>query len=414
MPKGSSTPPVAGATLDDDGEAPLELALDHRRPAGGVHAVAPPGLHAFDEDEEPYGAPLELDVPGMGASPGPGTGAGMGAQTGAGMGAGTGAGTEPGTGDAEVLALAGYGEPPTSLIGAPAYAWRVFQRRKRVQDKLGVARRTRDHAKTESDQLLAAAMEALRAGAAPTHPLTSLFETLRGYDAVQEAAHDASAEIARQQAAQRQSLHGELDQLQGAKASADAELAAAEAELAEAEQARARIEARLKRGDIELRAAHDAARLAAGEGAQFAPPEHAVRIQVLEAERVQRSAELAEATRLHAEVEVRARERRAVARGLRRQAGEKKKVTEQQDRAARESMRVGERGVESARSRRLVAYAEAGRGAALPPAGARPGAGRACPAGRGLASPPPIARWICAYARSTPRTASGSERAGRS
>jgi hypothetical protein len=355
--------------LDDDGEAPLELALDHRRPGAAVHASAPPGLHSLDDDDEPLGAPLELDLPGTGA----GADAHAGAHTGAGAhagahpgaeahaGAGLGPGPGPGADEAEVLALAGYGAPPASLLGAPGYAWRVFQRRKRVQDKLRLARRTRDQAKTESDQVLAAAMEALRAGSGPTHPLANLFETLRGYDAVQEAAHDASAEIARQQAAQRQSLHGELEQLQGAKAGADAELAAAEAELAKAEQARARIEARLKRGEIELRAAHDAARLAAGEGAQFAPPEHAVRIQTLEGERAQRATELAEATRTHGALEVRARERRAVVRGLRRQAGDKQKVTEQQDRAARESMRVGERGVESARGRRLVAYADAGR-----------------------------------------------------
>lgn len=357
---------MAGAMLDDDDEPPLELALDHGRPARKA-ASLPPGPNTFEDDDGP-GVPLELAVPGLhagapgapqAAAPAP---AGQGIAAAATPIAGAVlAAPEAGPSEDEIFTFAAYGPPPTSLAGAPGYAVRVFRRRQRLQQKLRVARRTRDGAKAAADQVLAAAMEALRDGAPPTHPLAHMFETLRGYDAVQEAAHDASAEIARQQAAARQSLHGELEQLQGQKATADVQAATAEAEVERAAQARARVEARIKRVEIELRAAHEAARLAAGQGAQFAPPEHAARIQALEAERAQRGTELAEATRALSALEVRAREKRAVVRGLRRQTGDKAKVTEEQERAARDSLRAGERGVESARGRRLVAYADAGR-----------------------------------------------------
>src|SRR5581483_8927194 len=63
------------------------------------------------------------------------------------------------------------------------------------------------------------------------------------------------------------------------------------AELGRRQEEHARVEAKVRRTEIERRAAHDAARAAAGPDAKFAPPEHARRIAEIEAELAARTGE---------------------------------------------------------------------------------------------------------------------------
>jgi hypothetical protein len=76
-------------------------------------------------------------------------------------------------------------------------------------------------------------------------------------------------------------------------------------------QAHARTTEELKRVEIQLQAANDAAREAAGAGARFAPPEHARRISDLEQRRTALAAAAAESERAlgAARADLRARER---------------------------------------------------------------------------------------------------------
>ena len=175
-----------------------------------------------------------------------------------------------------VAALAGYGDAPGSILGAPAYAWGVYRRRKELVTRHAeqkAAHHTtmltlREKVSDIVDAIAAAAAEAFDAGLmAPVRQSETLIDQRRseiaassGLRAEEIAAFDserASLEERRRGGAAKAAAAGRA--LEQARADRDA-----------AKQACAR----LKRA---LEAAHEEAAAAAGSSA-YATPEHARKI----------------------------------------------------------------------------------------------------------------------------------------
>src|SRR5262249_12382293 len=119
--------------------------------------------------------------------------------------------------------------------------------------------------------------------------------------------------------------------------------------------------AKAKRTEIELRAAHDAARAAAGPNARYAPPEHAQRIAELEAERAQRAAELAAVAQAADRANAAARTARDAQREAHRRVEAVREERARLDRTREHQVGVGVEGVRAAGDARRAAYAMVGR-----------------------------------------------------
>jgi hypothetical protein len=328
------------------------------------------GIVLEDELDDGVGIPLELDIePPSAAVPAAAVPASLPAVTSPALAAAVApkaelapaSGVEPEPDASEVQRLAGYGPPPRSAIEAPIYAVRVLLRRLELKRQVISSRKMLADAERASDEKLAAAMEELRAAAGPDHPLKAMFDSLSGHDAVAEAASGALEDIARRQKAELARRDTELSRLNEEQAQAEASLAEAERAAAARHEVRARTEARLKRAEIELRAAHEAARIAAGPGAKFAPPEHALRIKELEAARVDRAAELATAEAEHQQAIAATREPRARLRAAKRGIADIGQRAQRQERAEQSTLRQTTASAESALQRRRAGYAESAR-----------------------------------------------------
>lgn len=221
-----------------------------------------------------------------------------------------------------------------------------------------VARRKRA---AEADDALVERMarcaEALRARIDAAHPAVALFGPLGKHDELTHsrslALHETSRQYAEQLAQVDERISWEEEQRgKLARLVQDAEL-----ELGRLSAERARGEAKAKRLEIELRSAHDAARIAAGPDAKFAPPEHAHRIAALESEKAQRAAEMAPVLAAWTEAAELVRRRQNDEREAR------KKVTALRDASASSrrrstSSRSGTEGARQAERDRFAAYAD--------------------------------------------------------
>ena len=159
--------------------------------------------------------------------------------------------------------LADYGDPPSGILGAPFYAWRVLRRQREL--KAALATRREEAARAENDRLdaLVAFAERVRptaekqpAYAVPLEELRRGEEVLRSRDRVLAAEQDA-------QNARLGAVDARLSKLEAELAEARGQEAALETELAAAQGALSREEAKLKRAEVELKAAQQ--REASGE-----------------------------------------------------------------------------------------------------------------------------------------------------
>ncbi len=185
---------------------------------------------------------------------------------------------------ADLERVARYGPPPRALYGTPAYAWRVLSRQRALRAELGRVEEELDAAERARDCLLGGMVEAVAPALEADERLRSVLEPVRQLDAV---ARERSQALASTDARYRAEL-AKLDaERAGFEQQADAQRQVVdqlEAEHDQRDEAFRRVEARLKRSQIELRNAQEAARQAldaAGPGAKL-PPEHVTRIQGIE------------------------------------------------------------------------------------------------------------------------------------
>lgn len=195
----------------------------------------------------------------------------------------------------EALALADFGPVPTRIWETPGYAMRVVLRRRQLAGEARLlARELELKEKAWLDALVALvdairpALEAHPDGARWLAPIAEIEERARARgDALETTSSEFAgkvAEIDREIAVAEEAYDVEVTKLEPITA----ELERRKSELS-------RAEAMLKRMDIEIRAAQQAAMAAAGPDATVAPPEHARKLAALSEERSLRAEDVARA-----------------------------------------------------------------------------------------------------------------------
>lgn len=373
---------------DDKSKLPdLELASVHPPQSAGTAPTAaipqpprPPGLPAAEDLDEDAPPPLGVDIasvpppagkvaPAAAAPRGPGpAGAKPAAPTSAARApASPKPVAAPAVGDlaadvdlAVLRAVAAYPSAPTTALEAPIYAVRVLARRRELRAE--VRRRQSDLAAAERarDEKLAELVTGLRARASDG-PLAELFAPLGQLDSEAQAATGALESTIREQTEQHQALSAHLTEADAERGRLQASADEAAAEASRRWEERARAEAKLRRAEIELRAAHDAARLAAAPGAKFAPPEHAKAIRAAEVEQKARADELAPLVTAHDAAAAAADEALRQVHDIDRRIASLTDQRKRLEQAGRDRLARGQKGVERAAHTRLAAYADVGR-----------------------------------------------------
>ena len=363
--------------LDDEPDAlPLDLAI-----SDGPIRAAPPdrGSGTADLDDEPAGILLETDwQPSRAGGP-------AAAALAAGDAASRleppaeaplhriAAGPAPAATDMdpfEIAAVADFGPAPAGWVQAPAYAWRVRQRRSELARETTRMRAALAEAEAARTERFAEIARVLRARTPAGDRLAALLEPLAQHDQASAAREAALRETGAGYADAVGRVDAGIAALDAQRAELDAAVAQAEAERDERAAARARAEAKVKRLDIELRAAHEAARVAAGPDAKIAPPEHAVRIAALQEERGVRTAELEPIAAAAAAAEAALRAREAKSRDAGKQLAALRDERRAVEAAASRQLAIRSDGAKAAERERVAAYAAALREvlAALPEA----------------------------------------------
>ncbi len=188
----------------------------------------------------------------------------------------------------EIEVVAQYGPVPPNPLLAPLYALRVFQRRRALVGLLSLARRTHEQATSALRGKLTTIVDRVVAKASPDQvqgvmgPIRAAEQKLADRKAQLEAASG-------QFASQVKTLQQELEAEGKKKQQLERDRNMAQIKVEDAVHKRAQAAAELKRLNVEIEAAHEAAAKAAGKDATFAPPEHAKRIAALEAQRAKLS-----------------------------------------------------------------------------------------------------------------------------
>ncbi len=151
--------------------------------------------------------------------------------------------------------LADLGDPPSSWIKAPMYAWRVIKRQRELRVALEARRVEAQHAATEVEDALVAFAERVRAAAEKVKTYAVALEDLqRAEDMLRSRDKVLAAEQDAQKARQAQ-VDSRLAKLEADLLAARDEERVAASALSSAQSALAREEAKLKRAETELKAA---------------------------------------------------------------------------------------------------------------------------------------------------------------
>lgn len=259
----------------------------------------------------------------------------------------------------DVLALADFGPNPRGWVDAPFYAVRVHLRRRELRRELERQRGLLIEAQRGQEHVLANVVEALKS--ANSDASRALAERLAAVDrhaAEQGAALATASEGYSNSVAQVDVRIGEAEAQRLARESAVSE---AQAEVERHRANHARGEAWVKRNEIELRAAHEAARTAAGPDAKFAPPEYGVRIRDLETEREVRVSELRVLQQAVDDASGTLRARENELRETRRHVAKLREERRALEKTASRQLDLRSAGAGQAERERLAAYAEVGR-----------------------------------------------------
>jgi hypothetical protein len=372
--------------LDDDHSdlPPLELATPApRAPAGPAaargpaipRAPAPPGsLAEVDEDGDGEGlAPeLALDAPPSSRAASALTGATPAPSSAGARGPASSSGQRPAPAPPpgppprppilidpiDVVAFANYGPAPRVWFEAPLYAIRVMQRQRELQKDLVRARKLHVDAEDALVERMARTAEALRGRIDAAHPAMALFGQLGRYDELTHTRSVALHETSRQYAEQLAQVDERISAEEEARSKLARLVQDAELELGRLSAERARADAKSKRLEIELRSAHDAARIAAGPDAKFAPPEHAHRIAALEAEKASRAAEMVPIMAAWTEAAELVRRRQGDEREARKKVSALRDERKRIEQTAEHQLEVRSEGARQAERERFSAYAE--------------------------------------------------------
>lgn len=261
----------------------------------------------------------------------------------------------------EVAATADFGPAARGWLDAPAYAWRVRQRRAALRGEVDRLRQQRAEAEQAKMERLAQLVRVVQKLAAPSDQAKALLAPLAALDQTAAARDAALKGVSASYAESVAEIDTKIAALEDEQAKLEILVQSAQAELERRGESRARAEAKSKRVDIELRAAHEAARVAAGPNAKLVPPEIAPRIVALEEEKAVRAAELKPLAAAFSSAEQELHERETPVREVRHRIAslraERQKV---EDTSARQ-LAVRSEGVQQVERERLLAYAEVAR-----------------------------------------------------
>jgi hypothetical protein len=176
----------------------------------------------------------------------------------------------------ELLAMAGYPEPPANLLACVAYSWGVFRRQRELRHEVEAHALRFQQLERGVRSQFAEIADAARARM--PDQLDSYFEEADSADDAVSERQQAVMDGAASHATHDSSLAARLSELSDDHGAKEDAVKAALIQLEDAQSQQRRTDIEHKRAVTQLNAAHDAAREAAAEGARFAPPEHARRI----------------------------------------------------------------------------------------------------------------------------------------
>jgi len=369
-----------GDDFDDDDElgGALELAVDMGPPATGGRATGQagadvpmvvPGADGDLEEEDDDDDSLPLELVGEEAAP---VSRGQSPPGGAPpvSGAAAAPARRPGLAPLEefvgpdpeaVTAFAAYGEVPTSIAAAPAYAIRAMRRRRELEAKLPETRARLADVTAARGEEYVKMVDRVRVGVVPEDALGRLVAPLAQYDQVTQQHEQALRQANAQLAGQLEEADRQIEALKTQRVALETKAAEADVALGRSAQQKSRAEASLKRVEIALRAAHEAARLAAGENAKFAPPEHAKKIKQLETEKQAKAAELAPVVRTWQETFNYAKAERAAVETATKTIDKTRRERRALEQAGQRQLAVQSQGTMKAMEDRRAAYTEIGR-----------------------------------------------------
>ena len=260
-----------------------------------------------------------------------------------------------GAGDAaEVRALAAYGDPPSSVLAAPAYAWRVFQRRRKLRELQQLAESKHGDVERRAKQQLMHVVQTLMKAEAP-----ELREILGALVQADSLVADRSAQMDATRdhfAAQVAHFHAEVGERQQEKKELEVERKAALIHVEDCVHRQSAVREKVRQLDMRLGTLHDQAREAAGKGAAYAPPEFAAKIAAADAQKQRLDIELQdrnnEVKQAKEDLALRDRAIREIDRRVEAHHEQRRRVERQGDEVR--TMRA--QGVRAAEDQRLDAY----------------------------------------------------------
>ncbi|MCC6523091.1 MAG: hypothetical protein IT373_10555 [Polyangiaceae bacterium] len=325
--------------LDPDVPA-LELADD---------AVRPPKSRPG-----PVSQPTGSDTPsGAGQRPRPAPGRPGGGAAGPAEAAPLGPSVDP----SRVRELAGYGPAPTNPLLWPWSAWRVYKRRRELAARLVEQQRAHDELVHDRKSRLADIVDRLRRQ--NRDELQPILRPLAAPDALVAARRSELTASESRAGVEFGGFDAEAARLGEERARLEEAERAALTHFETCEQEHARADAKHRRHAIELEAAHEAARQAAGQGARFAPPEQARRIQAIEQARGPIEAERAAKAKALAEAREAARAATGALGDLDRRLEQLRARRRAAEAAAAEHRQAALDGLRQAERDRLARYDEA-------------------------------------------------------
>ncbi len=370
QPAQPSTPPAAGgrpaasgggnlfSADDDDDEwdagGALDVGLDYGSEAPPAmaspvsQAASQPGATGDGSPDVALVDPGPVPPPATGRAPLPSQGLAPPAAAVATTGAG------PIFSAAEIETVARYGEVPSNVLLAPVYAVRVFKRRQELKKLLTLQQRTHEQATTTlrgkladiTDGIVAQAPEQLDG---VMGPVRTAEQKVRDRKVQLEAASG-------QFASQFKSLELEIEAAGKQRQQLDRDRNMAQIKLEDAVHKRAQVTADLKRINLGIASAHDAAANAAGADASFATPEHAKRITALEAEKAKRVEQVRGRDKAVGAAKLEVREREAAIRQLESRVNAIHGRQSNMEGEAGQAQTMGLDALKGAQHERLVAY----------------------------------------------------------
>jgi hypothetical protein len=155
--------------------------------------------------------------------------------------------------------LADFGDPPRNWVFSPLYAYRVLKRRRELKRALAGRREEAGRAAGAAEDALVAFAERARATAETTTAYSGALDELRHAEELLRSRDRVLADEQDAQNARLAQVDARLAKLEAELVQAQRDEHAIGAELSESQGALGREEARLKRAEIELRAAHQRA-----------------------------------------------------------------------------------------------------------------------------------------------------------